>query len=97
MICAVFLLISSFVAFSANVIQFGLDQLHDAPTDDSVLYIHWYIWTLYTGTTVIFNPLTDFVDTTLIAFFSLFLLASSVWSWSKPLYPTLQTSLVLID
>ena len=42
----VILLLCSLVAFSANVIQFGMDQLHDAPADDSVLYIHWYVWTL---------------------------------------------------
>lgn len=33
------LLLCSLVAFSANVIQFGIDQLHDAPTDDSVLLV----------------------------------------------------------
>ena len=42
-------LLCSLVAFSANVIQFGMDQLHDAPSDDSVLYIHWYVWTSYAG------------------------------------------------
>ena len=41
------LLLCSLVAFSANVIQYGMDQLHDAPADDSVLYIHWYVWTFY--------------------------------------------------
>ena len=47
--CGVVLVLCSLIAFSANVIQFGLDQLHDAPTDDSVLYIHWYVWTCYVG------------------------------------------------
>ena len=37
------------VCFSANVIQYGMDQLHDAPMEDSVLYIHWYVWTSYAG------------------------------------------------
>ena len=46
-------IIGGFVAFSANVIQFGLDQLHDASTDDSVLYIHWYVWTSYLGLSLI--------------------------------------------
>ena len=45
----VILLLSGFVAFSANSIQFGIDQLHDAPTEDSTLYIHWYVWTTYAG------------------------------------------------
>ena len=46
----------SLIAFSANVIQFGLDQLHDAPTDDSVLYIHWYVWTTYVGVFIVKLP-----------------------------------------
>ena len=46
-------IVGSFVTFSANVIQFGLDQLHDASTDDSVLYIHWYVWTTYLGQSIV--------------------------------------------
>ena len=42
-IFGVILLLCSLVAIRANVIQYGMDQLHDAPTDDSVLYIHWYV------------------------------------------------------
>ena len=48
--CGVLLIICSYVAFNANVIQFGTDQLHDAPTEDSVLFIHWYVWTTHLGT-----------------------------------------------
>ena len=31
------------------MIQYGMDQLHDAPADDSVyvVYIHWYVWTIF--------------------------------------------------
>ena len=32
------------VAFSANVIQFGMDQLHDSPMDHQRLFIYWYVW-----------------------------------------------------
>ena len=43
-----FLLVScGIVCFSANVIQYGVDQLHDTSTDDSILYIHWYVWTSF--------------------------------------------------
>ena len=49
----ILVIIGGFVAFSANVIQFGLGQLHDASTDDSVLYIHWYVWTSYLGLSLI--------------------------------------------
>ena len=43
------LLFCSITAFSANVIQFGLDQLHDAPAESLKLYIHWYVWTNQVG------------------------------------------------
>ena len=49
MVFGVLLIICGFIAFSANVIQYGLDQLHDASTDDSVLYVHWFVWTNYVG------------------------------------------------
>ena len=39
----VLLFLCGIVSFSANVIQFGIDHLHDAATDDSVLFIHWYV------------------------------------------------------
>ena len=44
--------LSSIVVFSASVIQFGIDQLRDAPTEDSVTYINWYVWTYYLGVTM---------------------------------------------
>ena len=42
-------LILSIVAFNANIIPFGLDQLHDSPTDYLVLYIHLYVLLFYVG------------------------------------------------
>ena len=36
-----------FVGFNANLIQFGMDQLHDSPMDHQSLFIHWYIWVYY--------------------------------------------------
>ena len=39
----IILLFCSITAFNANVIQFGLDQLHDAPAESLKLYIHWYV------------------------------------------------------
>ena len=52
----VLLILCSLVAFSANVIQYGMDQLHDAPTDSSVLYIHWLVWTVYFGLFIVRSP-----------------------------------------
>ncbi len=37
----------SFIMFNANIIQFGMDQLHDAPSDQLSIFIHWYIWCFY--------------------------------------------------
>ena len=52
-VIGIFLYFSSIVAFNANVIQFGLDQLHDSPTEHLVLYIHWYVLLSYAGTVMI--------------------------------------------
>ena len=46
---ALLLMLCGLICFSANVIQYGMDQLHDAPMEDSILYIHWYVWTSYAG------------------------------------------------
>ena len=35
------------IGFTANIVQFGMDQLHDSPGEDSTLFIHWYVWTYY--------------------------------------------------
>ena len=35
------------IGFTANVVQFGMDQLHDSPAEDSTLFIHWYVWAYY--------------------------------------------------
>ena len=48
-LCGLMLCFSSIVTFSANVIQFGFDQLHDSPAESSTLYIHWYVWTNQVG------------------------------------------------
>ena len=57
-IIGLFLFFSSAVSFNANVIQFGLDQLHDSPTDHLVLFIHWYVLLSYVGTELIKIPVS---------------------------------------
>ncbi len=37
------------ILFYANVIQFGIDQLHDSPADYQNLFLYWYVWTYYAG------------------------------------------------
>ena len=46
------MLLSSYISFSANIIQFGMDQLCDSPSEDSVLFIHWFVFTLHLGLTI---------------------------------------------
>ena len=36
-----------FGTFIANIINFGLDQLHDASTNEITSFIIWYVWTDY--------------------------------------------------
>ena len=36
-------------SFHANIIQFGLDQLQDASTDEITSFISWYVWTVISG------------------------------------------------
>ena len=42
-------LLCSYTAFSANVLQFGMDQLYDSSTEDHVIFIHWFVFTSYFG------------------------------------------------
>ena len=47
-----FIMVIVYVVFIINAIQFGMDQLHDSPTEDSILYIHWYVWIYYTSSLI---------------------------------------------
>ena len=40
--------------FQANAIQFGLDQLLEAPTSKLISFIHWYYWAQNVGNSVLF-------------------------------------------
>ena len=40
--------------FEANAIQFGLDQLLEAPTPKLITFIHWYYWSQNVGKLVVF-------------------------------------------
>ena len=39
--------------FQANVIQFGIDQLTDASTDEIVSFINWYVWSDISSGTIV--------------------------------------------
>ena len=38
-----------FGGFLANITQFGVDQLHDASTDEITSFISWYVWCAYSS------------------------------------------------
>ena len=46
------MLYTGLISFTANVVQFGMDQLHNSPGEDRTLFIHWYVWTYYSSTLV---------------------------------------------
>ena len=48
-ILGIMLIIVSLVAYSANVIQLGWDQLHALPKENAMLYIHWFVWSSFIG------------------------------------------------
>ena len=35
--------------YQANIIQFGVDQLHDASTEEIQAYLSWYVWSFFSG------------------------------------------------
>ena len=41
------LLTIGIIGFAANIIQFGLDQLFDSPSEDQVVFLYWYMWSCY--------------------------------------------------
>lgn len=38
-----------FSGFQSNIVQFGLDQLLDASSEELSLFLHWLVWTEYVG------------------------------------------------
>ncbi len=46
----------SFIGFNANIIQFGMDQLHDSPAEHQSLFIYWYVWIYYIVQLIILQP-----------------------------------------
>ena len=45
--------------FQANAIQFGLDQLLEAPTPKLIEFIHWYYWTQNVSKLIVFYSFTS--------------------------------------
>ena len=58
LIPAFILLVVGIGLFEANAIQFGLDQLLEAPTSKLIAFIHWYYWSQSIGQLII-SCITD--------------------------------------
>ena len=41
---SVLLYLIGYIGYLANIFQFAMDQLRDAPSQDSVLFLHWHFW-----------------------------------------------------
>ena len=41
------IMLTVYTVFLINAFSFGMDQLHDSSTEDSILFIHWYVWIYY--------------------------------------------------
>ena len=47
------ILLFSFGAIQANIIQFGLDQMPDASSTDVIAFSNWYVWVWYASTILV--------------------------------------------
>ena len=74
-IIGLILIYANAMVFTTNAIVFGMDQLHDAPTQDLLLFIHWYVWIYYVSILVtevawnltFYDPFyVDYLDSTRI-------------------------------
>ena len=54
--------------FQANAIQFGLDQLLEAPTPKLISFIHWYYWSQNVTGLVVFYIASAFITTSLVRY-----------------------------
>ena len=75
-------LMTSSIVLTTSVINFGMDQLHDSSTQDSILFVHWYVWLNYLSVLVIGVPrslyLYDFRDVNYVDAFRIIGLALSM-------------------
>ncbi len=78
---AIILLVASFLLFvvslsiyKSNILQFGLDQLMDKPSESLGVFVHWLVWTITFGELIsnIFFAL-DYCNTTQKAIFRIIL------------------------
>ena len=83
-------LMTSSITLMSSAINFGMDQLHDSSTRDSILFVHWYVWLNYLSVLITGIPWSlyyydsyhfYYLDAFRIAGFSLYLLIFCVFSF----------------
>ena len=84
------MLMTSSIVLITNAINFGMDQLHDSSTQDSILFVHWYVWLNYLSVLVTKVPWSlyfydswyvDYVDAFRIISHSLYILIFGIISF----------------
>ena len=87
MIPVLMIILTVYTVFKINAFSLGMDQLHDSSTEDSILYIHWYVWICYLCSLIteiawnfVFHDSTnlDYIDGLRFAGFSLTVLIFAV-------------------
>ena len=68
--------------FQANAIQFGLDQLLEAPTPKLISFIHWYYWAQNVGSLALFYAAAGSTD--LLSEVYIFTNGTILVQWYKP-------------
>ena len=81
---------TSSIVLTTNAINFGMDQLHDSSTQDSILFVHWCVWLNYLSVLVTRVPWSlffydswyvDYVDAFRIIGLSLYILIFGIVSF----------------
>ena len=87
LIATIGVLLTSSIVLTTNAINFGMDQLHDSSTQDSIFFVHWYVWLSYLSVLIIEVPWSlffydiwylDYVDAFRIVGVSLYVLISGI-------------------
>ena len=59
-VMAILAFVVGFSGFQANIVQFGLDQLLDASSENLSLFLHWFVWTNYIGKLLMWSLITAY-------------------------------------
>ena len=59
--CILLIGIAGFGLYESNAIQFGMDQMLEASSEELSSFIHWYYWSVHLGQLIIFYILTTVI------------------------------------